>query len=97
MELKDFIGKIVVRTSDKKPLFITAITAPEIKAQTVEPDAYGHHTCYCWKTINGNPFSNGYLIFKDASLFEPFKQAYEAYCRTEAAYWEEYIYWMRRD
>ena len=56
MELKDFIGKTVIRASDKKRLFITEITSPEIKAQTVKPDAYGHHSCYCWKTINGDPF-----------------------------------------
>lgn len=97
MELNDFIGKNVIRASDKKRLFVTAITAPEIKAQTVETDTYGQHTCYCWRTINGDPFSNGYLIFEDSSLLEPFKKAYNAYCRTEDAYWEEYGYWMMRE
>ena len=97
MELKDFIGKVVIRASDNRRLFITAITAPKIEAQTVEPDAHGHHTCYGWKTVNGDPFSNGYLLFEDACLLEPFKKAYIAYCRTEAAYWEEYGYWMGKD
>ena len=46
MELKEFIGKIVIRASDKKRLFITEITAPEIEAQTVEPESHGYHTCY---------------------------------------------------
>ena len=96
MELKDFIGKIVIRASDKKRLFITEITAPEIEAQTVKPEAHGYHTCYCWGTINGDPITNGYLIFEDESLTEPFKKAYDAYCRTEDAYWENYGYWMRR-
>ena len=96
MELKDFIGKIVIRASDKKRLFITEITAPEIEAQTVEKDSYGHYTCYCWETINGDPITNGYLVFEDESLTEPFKKAYDAYCRTEDAYWENYGYYMRK-
>ncbi len=97
MEIKDFIGKTVIRASDKKRLFITAITSPEIKAQTVEPEANGHHFCYCWKTINGDPISNGYLVFEDARLLEPFKKAYSAYCRTKDAFWEEYGFWLRKD
>ena len=96
MELKEFIGKIVIRASDKKRLFITEITAPEIEAQTVLPEAHGYHSCYCWETINGDPITNGYLIFEDESLTEPFKKAYDAYCRTEDAYWENYGYWMRK-
>ena len=96
MELKDFIGKTVIRVSDKKRLFITKITSPEIEAQTVEKGVYGQHTCYCWETINGDPITNGYLLFEDQSLTEPFKKAYDAYCRTEDAYWEEYGYWMRK-
>ncbi len=94
MELKDFIGKIVIRASDKKRLFLTKITAPEIKTQTVEQNLYGHHPCYCWETINGDPFTNGYLIFEDSSLTEPFKKVYDTYCHTEDAYWENYEYYM---
>ena len=96
MELKEFIGKIVIRASDKKRLFIAEITAPEVKAQTALPEAHGYHTCYCWETINSNPITNGYLIFEDESLTEPFKKAYDAYCRTEDAYWENYGYYMRK-
>lgn len=96
MELKDFIGKIVVRASDKKRLFITEIKAPAIEAQTVEKGVYGHYTCYSWETINGDPITNGYLVFEDRTLTEPFKKAYDAYCRTEDAYWENYEYYMRR-
>ena len=96
MELKDFIGKIVIRATDKKRLFITEITAPKIVAQTIEKDVYGHYTCYSWETINGDPITNGYLIFEDKSLTEPFKKAYDAYCRTEDAYWENYGYYMRK-
>ena len=97
MELKDFIGKIVIRASDKKRLFITEITSPKISAQTVEKGEFGYPACYSWDTINGDPITNGYLVFEDPSLTEPFKKAYDAYCRTQDAYWEEYGYWMRKD
>ena len=96
MELKDFVGKIVISPTSNKRLVLYQIKAPEISAWTEKPEAHGHHTCYCWKTINGDPISTGCLIFEDKSLTEPFKAAYEAYCKTEAAYWEEYEYWMRR-
>ena len=96
MELKEFVGKVVIRASDGKRLFITKITSPEIKAQTVEKDGRGQYCCYVWPTINGDPFTNGFLAFEDASLTEPFKEAYDAYCRTKDAYWEEYGYWLRR-
>lgn len=97
MELKEFIGKTVIRTSDKKRLFITKITAPEIIVQTIDKDANGHHICYRFETINGDPVTNGYLVFEDESLTEPFKKAYDAYCRTKDAYWENYGYWMSKD
>lgn len=97
MEIKDFIGKVVVSVATKRRFFICEITSPEIIVQTTEPDANGHHTRYCWKTINGDPITNGELVFEDSSLTEPFKAAYDAYCRTKDAYWEEYGYWMRRD
>ncbi len=97
MELKEFIGKVVVSPTTKIRYRLSEITSPEIKAWTVKPDAYGHYTCYCWKTINGDPFSNGYLVFEDRSLTEAFKAAYNAYSRTKDAFMEEYGYWMRRD
>ena len=96
MEIKDFIGKIVIRTSDKKRLFITGITAPKIDAKTVDPEAHGYHACYRWETINGDPITNGYLIFEDESLTEQFKKTYDAYCRTKDAYWENYGYYMSK-
>lgn len=97
MEIKDFIGKVVISTQTKKKFYLHEITSPEIKTVTTIPDSNGHYTFYCWKTINGDPFSKGYLVFEDASLQEEFKKAYEAYCKTKDAYWEEYGYWMRRD
>lgn len=97
MELKDFIGKVVISTKTKQRFYLHRITAPDIGTVTVAPDSFGHHTFYRWDTINGDPFSNGNLIFEDATLLEPFKKVYDAYCRTEDAYWENYGYWMRKD
>ena len=96
MELKDFIGKVVISVKSGRRFELSSITAPEIEARTEKPDRFGHHACYCWETINGDPISNGILVFEDESLTEPFKKAYDAYCRTEDAYWENYGYWMRK-
>lgn len=96
MELKEFIGKVVIKTYNNQRCILREITSPSIGVITVEPDQHGHHTCYCWDTINGDPFKKGYLVFEDPSLAEPFRLAYDAYCRSEDAYWEEYDYWMRR-
>lgn len=97
MELKSFIGKVVIGAQSKRRYILRKITAPYIEASTVEKDARGYSATYSWPTINGDPISKGELIFEDASLTQPFKDAYEAYCHTEAAYWENYGYWMRRD
>ena len=97
MELKDFIGKVVVNTSTKTRYVLERIPAPCIEGSTVATDPKGRHTFCCWPTINGDPVSTGVLVFEDPSLTEPFKAAYEAYCHTRDAYWEEYGYWMRRD
>lgn len=97
MELKDFIGKVVIGTAPKRRYVLRRITAPCIEASTVDKDAQGNCASYAWLCIDGDPISNGVLLFEDESLTEPFKQAFEAYSHTEAAYWENYGYWMRRD
>ena len=97
MEIKDFIGKVVVSSATKRRFFIREITSPEIIVQTAEPDVSGHFTRHRFRTINGDPITTGDLLFEDSSLNELFKTAYDEYSRTEDAYWEEYGYWMRRD
>ena len=96
MELKDFVGKVVISTKTNRRFYLREITSPKIGAVTVAPDADGHHAFYSWNTINGDPFSIGSLVFEDKSLLEPFLKAYDAYCHTEDAWWEDYGYWMRR-
>ena len=97
MELRDFLGKVVINTESKRKFVLRQITAPCIMASTVEKDARGKCASYCWATINGDPISNGILIFEDDSLTEQFIAAYNAYSNTQAAYFEEIGYWMRKD
>lgn len=97
MELKDFIGKVVISTETNRKFYLKEITSPKIGVVTARPNSSGYHEHYYWKTINGDPFSKGALVFEDASLLEPFKKTYDAYCRTKDAYWEEYGHWMRKD
>ena len=97
MELKDFVGKVVVSTESKKRYVLRRITSPCIEVSTVEKDAQGRCASYCWSTINGDPITTGALLFEDASLKEPFKEAFEAYSHTRDAYYVTVGYWMRRD
>ncbi len=97
MELKDFIGKIVISSKSKTKYVLTKITAPEIVARCEKLNEYGCYSHYCWETINGDPISNGYLVFEDRSLTEPFKATYSAHCHTEKARLENYGYYMRKD
>lgn len=97
MELKNFIGKVVICPSTKRRYVLSEITAPTIRVLTEKPNANGIRRQYYWTTINGDPITNGTLFFEDSSLTEPFKKAYETYSRSKNAYWEEYGYWMRKD
>lgn len=97
MELKDFIGKIVISPKTKKRYVLQQITAAIIEAKSQQPDERGYCSSYRWETINGDPISNGQLVFEDKSLTEPFKKAYAAHYSTQDAYWENYGYWMRKD
>ena len=96
MELTAFIGKVVVCPTTHRRFALTKITSPSINVTCLSP-APMEGTTYVFHTINGDPISNGTLVFEDARVAEPFKEAYAAYCRTKDAYWEEYGYWMRKD
>lgn len=97
MALKEFIGKVVIKAHSGERCILTEITAPEICIASVALGPYGTPRHYAYETINGDPLSEGTLVFEDSSLLEPFKAAYTAYCRTEDAYWEIYGYYMRKD
>ena len=97
MEIKDFIGKIVINTKTKERYLLTEVTSPYIEVKTEKLNEYGCRSCYRFETINGDPFTDGVLVFENASLAEPFKKSYYEYCHSEDAYWEEYGYWMRKD
>ncbi len=97
VELKDFIGAIVIAPRTNKRFALREITSPEIGVVSETPGISGCPEHYVYRTINGDPFSTGALVFENPELTEPFKSAYKAYCRTEDAYWDSYGYWMHRD
>jgi hypothetical protein len=97
MELKDFIGQVVISTKNKRRFKLYKITAPEIRVVTEKPGTSGYYEHYAFENTNGNPIATGMLVFENPALTEPFMAAFDAYDRTEAAYWEKYGYWMRRD
>jgi hypothetical protein len=97
MKLNDFIGKVVISTETKKRYVLYQITSPAILIQEEKPNKDGHRAFYKFDTINGDPFKNGYLVFEDTSLSKPFREAYDAHCRSKDGYWEDYGYWMRKD
>ena len=95
MELKDFIGKVVIQAVTGKRYVLKEITSPYIAVKDENNSNSGISILY--DTINGDPIKRGILVFEDPKLAEPFKFVYEAYCRTKDAYYEEIGCWMRRD
>ena len=95
MEIKDFMGKVVIESKSKKRYVLAEITSPYIAVKEENNANSGISIIY--DTINGDPFEKGILVFKDTTLTKPFKAAYDAYCRTKDAYYEAIGYWMRRD
>lgn len=97
MELKDFIGKVVIGAKTNKRYVLTKIHAAYITVGAEKLNEYGTRSSYMFKTENGDPFSNGALRFEDSALTELFKQAYNEYCRSEYGRAEAYLYWVRMD
>ena len=50
---------------------------------------------YRYSTLEGDPFSNGDMVFEDETLLEPFKAAFEEYCQSAEGHKTEYDYWSR--
>ena len=94
MELKDFIGKVVIDSKTGKRYVLKEITSPYIAVKEANNKNSGISIIY--DTINGDAIKKGVLVFENATLTEPFNEAYAAYCRTKDAYWESYGYWSRR-
>lgn len=97
MDLKIFIGQVVISSVTKRRFRLKQITAPEIGVVSETPGISGYPEHYVYRTINGDPISTGALVFENPALTAPFKAAFEAYCHTEEARWENYGYWMCRD
>ena len=90
-DIKHYIGKTVIAAQTKAHYVLSEITSPYIKVK----DAGGRS--YIYTTINGDPIKNGVLVFEDTSLTASFIAAYDAYCRSKEAYYDEIGYWMRKD
>jgi hypothetical protein len=97
MTIKDFIGKIVISAKTKRRYTIYEITSPYIIVKSEKPDSSGYHSHYRFDCINGDPITNGDLIFEDEALVESFKRTYNDYCHSKDAYYEEIGFWMRKD
>ena len=97
MELKEFIGQVVFTRDSKRRFLIKEITAPEICIVSEKPGISGYPEHYAYQTINGDPITNGSLVFENPALKEPFIEAFEAYSHTEDARCERYFYWLQRD
>ena len=97
MELKEFVGKVVIGTKTNTRYILTKIHAAYITVETEELNVYGTRSSYLFKTNNEDPFTSGALRFEDASLTELFKKAYQEYCRSEYGRSEAYLYWVLTD
>ncbi len=97
MELKEFVGKVVIGTKTNTRYILTKIHAAYITVGTEELNVYGTRSSYLFKTDNEDPFTSGALRFEDASLTEMFKKAYQKYCRSEYGRAEAYLYWVTMD
>ena len=97
MELKEFVGKVVIGTKTNTRYILTKIHAAYITVGSEKLNKYGTRDSYLFKTENGDPFSSGVLRFEDESLTELFKQAYQEYCRSEDARAEAYWHWLMVD
>ena len=96
MDLKSFIGQVVLDVSTGKRLVLKEITSPYLKVISERPEAHGYHSTYIYDTINGDPIRTGVLRFENSALTGLFQRAYAAYCHTQDAHYEEMGYWLRR-
>ena len=91
MNINHYIGKNVIVAQTKARCVLSEITSPYIKVRDMDGRSF------IYLTINGDPIKNGVLVCEDTSLTASFIAAYDAYCRSKQAYYEEIGYWMRQD
>ncbi len=98
MELKDFIGKVVLSSDSKERYFIEEISAVYIQVVSEKLNSIGYPSHYQYKTgtlKNDNAIATGKLIFEDSSLTKPFIDMYEKYTSSEAGRTDAWLYWMQ--
>ena len=97
MKVHDFLGEVVISPSSNKRYVLTEITSPYITAREEKASSGGYYKHYRFDTINGDPITNGSLVFENSALNEIFIKTFDEYSRSRDAYWEEYGHWMRMD
>lgn len=95
MDIKKFIGKVVIEKESGKRFILKEITSPYIAVK--EENNINAGISIVYDTINGDPIKRGVLEFEDKTLTAQFLATYDEYCHTQDAYYEEIGYWMRKD
>ena len=94
MKIDDFVGKYVIFKERNERCKIYEITVPIIEFALLGEDEEILKV-YRYSTLEGDPFSNGDMVFEDETLLEPFKAAFEEYCQSAEGHKTEYDYWSR--
>lgn len=97
MKITDFLGEVVISSRTNKRYVITEITSPYITVREENASSGGYYKHYRWDTVNGDPISNGSLVFENSALKDLFIKTFDEYSHSRDAYWEEYGHWMRMD
>ncbi len=99
MVLQDFIGKVVMKAHNHERFVISELDGAGISIRSEKPGSHGCFSYYFYETGTASyneAVSNGYLLFEDSTLTEPFKRIYNKYCCSEDGRWDRYIYWMNK-
>ena len=97
MEIKDFIGRVVIQPTTRRRFLLSEITSPYIRIKSELPGENGYHSYSILNIISTDPITDGRLIFENPALTEPFKAAFGRHLHSKDSYWEDYGYWMRKD
>ena len=98
MELKDFLGKVVIHAQTKRRYALDAVDGAFISVREEKASANGTYAHYRWRTgtlPDDHAIANGTLVFEDVALTQPFLRAYRSYCNG-AGKLDGYDYYMSK-